>query len=1599
DDETCVDFCDGFINLTGSGGTYLDVVTSKTFTYGGGDGTTIVGKEISEFDIDVTGMSVMVLDVTSLTQVCVDLTMAKSEKTDIYLIAPDGSEVGLFWGRGGMNEVFNDVCFDVGASNISNSGAPFLGSWSAEEFDFDDASNPIIGAPTNGAWTLWVDHGDMNDAVLDGWTMTFNDLVPAVPVPAFVWDGPAPIAGSTNDDISGLCDDTYTVTATDDLGCFTTFEREILTVPDVYSDIRIVPNKCFYAGTNSYDFYSDGLSSGNGYSFLWEFVGGSGGTVTDENPTGISYAACGDYEVVLMVTDDNTGCSVTDTARFTVSCDITALLTPTPPLCFEQCNGSIAMTAAEVNYTSSFTYAWEGQNTGYSSSTRNPTDLCDDTYDVTVTDATFCTAVFQTVVTDPTELIASVTMTDETCNLSNDGTATVTFSGGTALYSANWGAGPTGGLSAGTSVIGPLPGAAGGLNYTVTLSDAKGCIRVLTGSVDEPTAVTATITDHTDPICFEDSNGDMEVTYGGGISPYTVAWPSTSNTNQAAGTNTEGSLIAGNYIVTITDANGCPQTATETLFDPTELTVTTTGVDPLCNGDNNGSTLAVPAGGTGAYRYSWGGAFSTSNSSTNLVAGTYTVSVMDDNDCMVTSEQILIQPALLVATPVVTDITCNEGSDGAINMTIVGGTVAGAYQYAWSTLATSEDLTGLAYDAAGRTITVTDDNGCNVKVTSTPIEPAPITYATSEVQSTCSLSDGSALITGGDPGISGGTSPYTYVWSDLGTQTTTTASNVPAGNYTVTVRDVAGCTVPMGQAVTDAGSPTVDITFSTPILDCIGDNDGTATAAFSGGVAPYVITWTSTVPANIATAGNTTINNLTAGLIGITVEDYNNCIRTAEKTILDPPVLTASATGSTNPSCATGSDGTVTAAATGGTVAGDYQYLWSDAGSQTNATAIGLPQGTYTVTITDDNGCKSTDSRVITDPPALTLSITGTDPLCFEGTDGTLTATPGGGTVAVDYQYTWTSNSTTGPAATATPAGLASGTYTLEIEDYNGCVLSEQHILNDPPELIGSTTPTDVYCAQTNGQIATTISGGTVAGAYQYLWSDAGSQTSAIATSIGAGSYTVVVKDDNGCAISITDVIADLPGVKASASVVTHPFGPPPTFTEGEVTSSGDINGPWSYVWDDPGTQATQNATGLTGALGPGGTTYCVTITDDEDCDDFACTPLIGPPVMEFDLDTVHVSCFGGNDGEVLITYITGGNPAPPAWTYAWNSGSVSGTGSTGLIAGDYTVTVTDALGVQVSYSLRVNEPTEVLASITDQNDPLCNGDLNGDMEVTFSGGTGPYDIDWPSTSNPAEPAGINLETGLGSGNYIVTVRDSKGCITTTYETLVEPFELTAVIAPPTDPLCFGSNDGEATVTIGGGTMDYVLDWSQNGSGNDQASYSFANHTALELVSGLIEITVTDANMCEKIASETLADPTVLGVTITYFKDPSCTGVCDGEAEVTLSGGTAPYDISWDNNGADDVMGSFAFVNRAFALCGNTLYTAQVTDANGCIATVSRTLTEPAQVVVVVTGNDPVCNGDSNGDVRAAAGGGTSNFTYVWDDLTTTTTITGLPIG
>ncbi|NQY08031.1 MAG: T9SS type A sorting domain-containing protein [Flavobacteriales bacterium] len=822
--ETCDGFCDGAIDLSVSGGVFNDVVTPTTFT--DNVGGTIVNLSTTDFTISVSGITQALVDEATIVSVCMDLSIVprdKIESVELQLTNPCGSTIILKSATNPAGTNFTDVCFTSdAAANITTGTSPFTGDWLPEGELLDAVGGTLTGCDPNGNWLLSMVNSEMNDGVLDSWSITINDIAPNSATPSLIWEGSSAFS-STADDIASLCTGTYTVTASDDDGCSITYEREITTVPNVYAQITVVADQCFYSGTNSFNFNSEGGSTGAGYTFLWDFDGGTGGNTSAENPTGVTYAACGDYTVTLTVTDNSTGCVVSDTQDFTVSCDITATLVATDPLCFEQCDGSIAMTAADGEGSGMFAYAWDGQNTGFSSNSEDPTGLCADTYDITVTDATFCSAIFQTVVSDPTVLTASYVTTDETCNTNNDGTASLSFSGGTENYSVNWDTeGVQSGITAATGIsnISGLGGTAGGQAYSVTLTDANGCSLTFTDDVFEPTLVTVAITDFNDPTCFGNSNGSIEATFSGGISNYTVGWPSTNVNNLAAGTYTENSLSDGTYTITVTDANGCSETATRTLTDPSQLDVAATGTDALCYGVSTGTLSSVASGGTGAYIYVWtnsGGAYNTGASVTSVPADSYTVVVTDANACTDSDEYLITEPTELISNPFGMDATCNAATDGTAIQGTSGGTPV--YTYAWSN--GDNGTAAFALGIGTYTVTVTDNNNCTASGSTTVTEPTELTVSVSTTPD--AGVGGTATVT-----ASGGTTSYSYVWNNL--ESTAAITDLNAANYCVTVTDANACTV----------SACEDVDFTVSIRetnkdDLIRVNRNTITVVSKGG--------------------------------------------------------------------------------------------------------------------------------------------------------------------------------------------------------------------------------------------------------------------------------------------------------------------------------------------------------------------------------------------------------------------------------------------------------------------------------------------------------------------------------------------------------------------------------------------------------------------------------------------------------------------------------------------------------------------------------------------------------------------------------------------
>ncbi len=556
-----------------------------------------------------------------------------------------------------------------------------------------------------------------------------------------------------------------------------------------------------------------------------------------------------------------------------------------------------------------------------------------------MTDANGCTKTASATITQPTALTASTTTTVASCGGSN-GSATVTVGGGTPAYAYLWA--PSGGTNALAS------GLSGG-SYTVTVTDANGCTITASANVTNAAAETATISASTNIKCNGGNTGNATVSVVGGTTPYTYAWTPSGGTNAIA-----SNLTAGTYTITVKDANGCIATASVTLTQPLALTASTAVTPVLCNGGNTGSATVTAGGGTGAYTYAWTPSGGTNAIASNLTAGTYTITVTDANGCTITATAIITQPTALTASTAVIPVKCNGGNTGSATVTAGGGTLA--YTYAWTpsggTSATASNLTAGTY-----TITVTDANGCTKTATAVITQPTALTASTTTTLASCGASNGSATVT-----VGGGTPAYAYLWAPSG-GTNALASGLSGGSYTVTVTDANGCTITASATVTNALGETATISGSTPV-SCFGGNNGSATVSVVGGTAPYTYAWTP------SGGTNAVASNLTAGTYTITVKDANGCTSSASVIITQPTALTAGTTV-VPVKCNGGNTGSATVTAGGGT--GAYTYAWAP-GGQTDGNATSLTAGTYTVTVTDANGCTITATAIITQPTVLTIA-------------------------------------------------------------------------------------------------------------------------------------------------------------------------------------------------------------------------------------------------------------------------------------------------------------------------------------------------------------------------------------------------------------------------------------------------------------------------------------------------------------------------------------------------------------------------------------------------------------------------------------------------
>lgn len=806
--------------------------------------------------------------------------------------------------------------------------------------------------------------------------------------------------------------------------------------------------------------------------------------------------------------------------------------------------------------------------------------------------------------------------------------------------------------------------------------------------------------------------------------------------------------------------------------------------------------------------------------------------------------------------------------------------------------------------------------------------------------------------------ITGGTPPLSYTWMP-GNINTSSITNVPAGTYTVYYSDAGGCVFSETVNIIQPG-PISITSVQTKSAQCYGDASGSATVYVNGGTSPYSFTWQ---PSPGVTSTNS-VGGLLAGSYTVSVTDANSCpSQTTSFSINQPSDIIITIT-STNVSCFGGNDGAAMGNASGG--AGFYNFSWVTGTSTvgTNPYVSGLSAGNYTLFVTDINGCSKSLDIDIGEPPPLTVLIVNTKSVsCNGGADGSISVMGGGGVGGYTYQWN------PGGFSTSTISNLQAGTYTVFVTDTNNCVVDSVITIIEPPALtITAIEQQSVSCYGTYDGIAScTVTGGNPG--YNYTWYDAANNIVSVsntANNLGAGNYTVVATDINGC-------------ITQTAVTITQPF-PVSFYVTQAIDTSGCLGAPTNtiYIYASGGIgnyTYTSVPPGITSSVNinvPSGS-YTITVGDENGCSTYTLYNIVLPPPYSMSAVQVNsVTCNGLANGSASVNVVGGGG----AYTFTWQPINQYGQTTWSLSAGVYTVIVKDKRGCILVDTVQIFEPPPVVINNINTNPATC-GNANGSATVIASGGISPLSYSWSTVPVQSSSIAVGLTGGL---TYSVYVSDANNCTVMDTITVPNPPPPIIVSVSYTPPLCYGSNNGAASVSFVDGTPPITINWQP---GNHPPLTTINNISA-----GNYTVSITDAYGCSTYSTINVIQPPALSLQV-IPNHTICYGTT-GTVQAIPTGGTPPYSYNW--NPSVFVGGGPHYP----ALTISSNYIVNVTDANGCSIgpdTVKISVLPPLQVVGSFT---TVCEQQQPATIWATitSPGNGGPYTYTWSNGATTPSIT-----
>lgn len=1218
--------------------------------------------------------------------------------------------------------------------------------------------------------------------------------------------------------------------------------------------------------------------------------------------------ATGTYSVTVT---DNNLCTATASGFIDDIEGITAVnITKTDITCSGLTDGTA--TATVVGGTSDYTYEWSNSFVETTSSaTSTATGLGLGNVSVVVTDAFGCTASNSITISEPNPISIVVNNTTlTTCYGDCDGTVDISVSGGTTPYSYSWSSGYNPNNSSNSNLCAGM--------HSVEITDGNDCVEIQTFEIQQPDQIQLDIAVNHENCGM--ANGSASANAIGGTPPYSYAWSHGGNT--IGQTNTGLTAAGSPYNVVVTDANGCIQNGTATVYHIEGPIASISSFENVsCNGNADGSATVSVGGGEPPYIYEWNTTPPQANpTAINLAPGTYTVNVSDQMGCTTTAQIVITQPNAMDVNLIAPSIMCFGDCDGTIHANVTGGSIP--YSAIWSNLQTGLTATNLC--AGDYQVTITDDNSCTIS-SSISLEQGEEIFVTETITpSNCNQADGSIEIS-----VFGGSEPYTFNWSNG--NNTQNLYNVEAGTYVLTVTDNKDCEKIISFNLNDMNGPFASIA-SSQNTSCTGGCNGVATAQASGGTGSYSYTWSTTPVQTTATA-----TNLCEGAYSVTVTDINTgCISTTSININEPEQLDV-LSSKTDASCYGYCDASISLTPFNGTP--PYSFVWSGPGVEINSqNQTNLCPGTYTVNILDDNNCLITREFTIEQPSFITVPLATESTDCMGACTGTASAAPIGGTPP--YSYLWGDGQTT-----ATAIALCSGSVSVTVSDFHGCTAENTTNINTPTQMhFTDVTINDVQCfGGMSGSISITITGGTPP--YDYVW-DNGFVISN-PTNLQSGQHCVTVIDNNGCVIDTCLIINNPPALSINLNATDQACY---NSCDGSITAqvTGGI-APYSFLWSNNEVVSTINnlCTGV----------YTVTVTDENGCQAYSSTSITTPQELGIVVQNIVNPTCGNSDGSISIG-VTGGTFP---YSYEWDTGTSTGNTISNISSGSYTVTVTDAHNCIALLTVDLDDLSAPIIDDIIVTHVDCYGNSSGSAEVFFTSSTPWNTIEWSDGQNTA------LAVNLSVGTYSVTITDDNGCQAVESIVITQPNTLVSSIANYNNVTCNGFCNGNATALVTGGMQPFTYSWSSG------ASSDFANN----LCPGEHSLTVTDANGCQSISSLSISEPPPLSISGTAIHT-SCYGGNDGMITVTASGGTGNYSYSWPQ------LGESSNVVTGLTASSYTIIVYDVSDYS-CFISETYVVGEPAQIQAFFTTENSTCNLDNGIACVDVVFGGTGSYSYNWN--------------